>query len=105
MGPDCLNGLTVSHPDAIHVCEIEVGLAGRPMASDVELRNRDTERVEGLDIKRRHGSAVGETVIKIFRPLTTDVVGHNDILDPSINLVCKSRCNSVINVYVPKCDS
>lgn len=38
---------------------------------------------------------------KIFPPLTSDVVGNDDVFDPSFHVVCESSCKSVVDVGVP----
>ena len=43
MGPDCLDALSVGHPNAIHVSEIVACLARRSVTNDMELGNSDTE--------------------------------------------------------------
>ena len=40
----------------------------------------------------------------MFPPLTTDIVGNNDILDPSINVIRKSGSNSIVDIDVPEHD-
>ena len=54
VGPYGLNAFTVSHPNAVHIHEVELCLTLRPMAYDMKLGDRDTERVEGIDIDGRH---------------------------------------------------
>ena len=35
-------------------------------------------------------------------PLTTNIVGNDDILDPSINVIRKSGSNSIVDIDVPE---
>ena len=102
MGPDGLNTLSMGHSNTVHVGEIEVCLTQRSMANDMELGDREAEWVKRPDIKGWHRDGVWEVTGEVFPPLTTDVVGNDDILDPSIDIPCKSRCNSVVNIHVPE---
>ena len=71
--PNGLDTLTMSHPYTIHVSEVVVRLTRCPMTDDVELWDRDTERVEGLDVGSRCKAIVGEALSKTPLPLTADV--------------------------------
>ena len=55
MRPEGLNTLSVRHSYAIHVVKVEFCLTRRSVANDVEFRDRDTEGVEGIDIKWGNG--------------------------------------------------
>lgn len=43
-----------------------------------------------------------EAIGKIFPPLTSDVIGNNDVFDPSFNVVRESGCESVVNIDIPE---
>ena len=38
----------------------------------------------------------------MFPPLTTDVVGNDNVLDPSTNVVRESGSDSIIDIDVPE---
>ena len=57
------------------------------MADYMELGNRNTKRLEGPDVEGRQGGGVGEAMREVYPPLTTDVIGNNDMLEPSLNVI------------------
>lgn len=60
MGPDGLNALSVCHPNAIHIGEVKLCLTWCSVANEVEFWDRNTERLERLDIEGWCGAIVSE---------------------------------------------
>jgi hypothetical protein len=70
------------------------------MAGNVELGDCYAERLEGLDIEGRNAGVFREAIGKVFPPLTSNVVGYDDVSDAGVDIVCESRHDGVINVNV-----
>ena len=105
MRPDRFDTFSVGHPNTIHVGKVKVCLTRYTVSNDVELWNCGTERIEGLDVERRAGAIFGETKAKIFSPLTADVIGDDDVFDPSVDISLESRREGVIDVDISRGDS
>ena len=103
MRPDGLNAFPMGHPNFIHVGEISSRLARLAMTDEMKLGNRNTERTEGIDIERLQVGRCRQTTGEIYSPLTTNVVGDDDVFDPSLNVVCEGRHNGIINIGIPEC--
>ena len=43
-----------------------------------------------------------EVIRNIFPPLTSDIIGNDDVFDPSFHIVRESGCKSVVNIDVPE---
>jgi len=86
MGPDGLDGLSVGHPNPIHIGKVEVCLARCSMSNDVELGNCNAE-VEGVHVERSCGRVVCEALSDVFPPLTANIVGDDDIRNPGLNII------------------
>lgn len=37
-----------------------------------------------------------------FPPLTSDIIGNNNVGDPCCDTICKGRCHSIVNINVPE---
>lgn len=70
------------------------------MADDMKFWNRDTERVKGTNFKGWCGGVAREALRKILSPLTADVICDNGISKAGFDIVCKGRCNGIVNVDV-----
>ena len=105
MRPDRFDTFSMGHPNTIHVGKVKVCLTQYTVSNDVELWNCGMERIEGLDVERRAGVVFGEMKAKIFSPLTADVIGDDNVFDPSIDISQESQCESVINVDISRGDS
>ena len=44
-----------------------------------------------------------EAIREIFPPLTSNVIGNDDVLDPSFDVVRNGGCKSVVNIGIPEC--
>ena len=78
------------HPHAAHISEVERRLTCCPVAGDVELRNRNAERLEGLNLEQGRGGVFHEALRQILAPLATDVVRDDNIGNAGFDVLCES---------------
>jgi hypothetical protein len=74
------------------------------MSNDVEFRNCKAERIERPDVKVGNGEVFGEARSKFLPPLTSNIVGYDDVFDAGINVGGKSRRESIVDVEIPRWD-
>ena len=102
MRPDGLNTFPVGHSNFIHVGEIRSRLARLAMTHEMKLRNRNTERTEGIDVERLQVGRRRQTTGEIHSPLATNVIGDDNVFNPSLNVVFESGHNGIINIGIPE---
>ena len=100
MRPDGFDTLSVSLPNAIHVGKAEGCLTQRRVTEDVEVRNCNAERVEGVEANGWSNAVGEEALSQIDSPLTGNVVGDNDVGYASRNSIRDGRHKGVVSVHM-----
>ena len=68
----------------------------------MEFWNSDTKGIERCEIKRGDRWVSGEAMLKFFPPLTTNIVGDNNVSNSHLDTVLEGRCHSVVDIDVPE---
>jgi hypothetical protein len=71
------------------------------VTGDVKFGNSYAARIERLHVECWDERVLRETTWELLSPLTANVVGYNDVLDTSVDVICESGRDSVVNIAVP----
>ena len=64
--------------------------------------NGNTEGIERCEIKWGDRWVSGEAMLKNFPPLTSNIVGNNDISNSRLDTVLEGGCHSIVDIDVPE---